>query len=253
MKKRMSPIRLLIVAMFLVIALGGGYVGFGILNPVEPDVRVLFIGNSHTYVNNVPGSVVELADANGVIVEVEVVAPGGHTLREHANDETVQGLVASGDFDFVVLQEQSERPAHYADFNRETAPSADAIARTAQAADVEVIYYQTWGRRDGSPYTGHTSYGEMQSAVTAAYDTLAADTGGEVAPVGETWRYVRRVAPHIELFDADGNHAAPPGSYLAAIVLTETIIDVRLDEAPAVAGVDDQTAGYLLNYAQSAS
>ncbi len=224
----------------------------GYILAADPDITVLFIGNSHTHVNDVPGSVVELAAANGVIVDVEVIAPGGYTLRRHAADANVQAALASGDYDVVVIQEQSQKPAHHSDFIRETAPAADAMARTANASDTRIVYYQTWGRRDGDLYTGHATFGEMQSALTNAYDTLATDTGGTVAPVGETWRYVRDVAPHIELFDADGNHAAAPGSYLAAIVLTETIVEIDLVEAPAVGSIDDDLAGFLLNYANFA-
>lgn len=246
--------RLVPLALLLSIVGVGGFTARaqGYILAEEPDIRVLFIGNSHTHVNDVPGSVVELGRANGVIIDVEVIAPGGYTLRQHAADSNVQAALASGDFDVVVFQEQSQKPAHHTDFSRETAPAADAMARTATASGTRIVYYQTWGRRDGDLYTGHATFGEMQSALTNAYATLAADSGGTVAPVGETWRYVRDVAPHIELFQADGNHAAAPGSYLAAIVLTETVADIDLSTAPGVGGVDDTLAGYLLNYADFA-
>ncbi len=223
-------------------SLGGG----------EPDMRVLFVGNSHTHANDVPGTVVALADANGTKLEVDMFAPGGWTLAQHSADGELREAIATGGYDVVVLQEQSEKPAHTSDFPRETAPSAAALARLAQTHGAEVVFYQTWGRASGSAYTGHGSYEAMQSAVSLAYESMAADNNGEVAPVGETWRYVRQVAPHIELFSPDGNHGSPSGSYLAAIVLTETIIDVELVEAPGHAGVDDTTAGYLLTYSDGA-
>ncbi len=248
-KTRTGPLAFVLA---LVLTLAPGCSAASSLFAGEADARVLFIGNSHTHVNDVPGMVVELADANGMTVEVDMVAPGGWTLSQHAADGNLREMIATGDYDIVVLQEQSEKPAHHADFQRDTAPSAEALARMAQTHGAEVVFYQTWGREQGSLYTGHNSYDAMQSALTFAYDTMAFDNDAEVAPVGETWRYVRQVAPHIELFSADGNHASPHGSYLAAIVLTEAITDVELTEAPGLGAVDETTAGYLLTYSDGA-
>ena len=49
-------------------------------------IRVLFIGNSYTYVNNIPGQVQALAKAKGISMDIARVAPGGYSLGAHWQD-----------------------------------------------------------------------------------------------------------------------------------------------------------------------
>ena len=53
-----------------------------------PDVpvRVLFIGNSYTHANDLPGMVVALSAAGGRRIVTGMEAPGGCTLERHVRD-----------------------------------------------------------------------------------------------------------------------------------------------------------------------
>src|SRR5512135_2083048 len=73
--------------------------------------RVLFIGNSYTYVNDLPSTFVQLARSGGHEVEVGVAAPGGWTLADHARSPETLSTLNSAKWDFVVLQEQSQIPS----------------------------------------------------------------------------------------------------------------------------------------------
>lgn len=77
----------------------------------EPAIRVLFIGNSYTAANDLPGMVRDLANSVGRDVEIEAVVPGGWWLRDHASSPDTLNRIAEGGFDYVVLQEQSMVPA----------------------------------------------------------------------------------------------------------------------------------------------
>jgi hypothetical protein len=77
----------------------------------KPCPRVLFIGNSYTYANDLPGMFTKLAKSGGHRVETDLLANGGWTLTDHVNtSDTLRDLQAS-QWDYVVLQEQSEYPA----------------------------------------------------------------------------------------------------------------------------------------------
>lgn len=70
--------------------------------------RVLFLGNSYTYFNNVPGILSEFARAgHQCTVETRMVAPGGKTLRDHWESAASHQALDSHVWDFVVLQDQS--------------------------------------------------------------------------------------------------------------------------------------------------
>src|SRR5437899_12313065 len=53
--------------------------------------RVLFVGNSLTYVNDVPGHYQAIAGAFLPQVSVEEVTAGGYTLAQHAQDARTDG------------------------------------------------------------------------------------------------------------------------------------------------------------------
>src|SRR5678816_986615 len=73
--------------------------------------RVLFIGNSYTYVNDLPGTFAKLARATGHDVVTGMVAAGGATLGQHASATTTKRAIDSLRWDYVVIQEQSQIPS----------------------------------------------------------------------------------------------------------------------------------------------
>ena len=71
--------------------------------------KILFIGNSATYVNDIPEALSRLATKAGYEVECAMVVKGGATLSTHANIETALGRAAfeaiEKGFDTVFLQD----------------------------------------------------------------------------------------------------------------------------------------------------
>ena len=212
----------------------------------EADHSVLFVGNSYTYYNDLPGIVETLGDANGVSIETEMIAPGGAFLHEHRFNPEVAAAIQSGDFDTVIFQEQSVAPSVLAFATENTLPAAETLDVIADNSGVRVIWFQTWGHFNGFPSEGHPNYESMQSAIVNTYDAIAERNGGTVARVGETWRRARETAG-TPLYDPDGTHPSPAGSYLAAITITETIMSATVVETPGIDTVDARTAQTLAN------
>lgn len=69
----------------------------------------------------------------------------------------------------------------------------------------------TWGRNNDT-------YEGMQQQLTENYLEMADVLDAYCAPVGEAWRRVRRECPSLQLYNSDGSHPSPAGSYLAACV-----------------------------------
>jgi hypothetical protein len=188
-----------------------------------PATRVLFIGNSYTYFNNLPALVKTLAEAAGTgPVEVRMVAPGGWRLIDHWEKGEAREALRSGKWDFVVLQEQSQLgdPLTVDGKPRVGSPAkvfAPAAARWAAEiarAGARPVFYLTWAKQ-ASP--------EDQALLNQAYSNAATEGGAVLAPVGIAWTLVREASPSIELFVKDGSHPSPAGSYLAACTLVAAI------------------------------
>ena len=212
----------------------------------EADHNVLFIGNSYTHFNDLPGIVEEIADANGVAVNTEMIAPGGAFLDEHVVNPDVIDALTSGEFDTVIFQEQSVAPSLPAFAAQRTIPAALALDRVADQSGMRVIWFQTWGRESGLPSEGHASYESMQAPIINTYNEIASQTGGAVARVGEVWQRARFSIP-TTLYEHDGSHPSAAGSYLAAAEITEALILQRIVDAPAVGSVDRDLAALLAN------
>lgn len=199
-----------------------------------PTTDVLFLGNSYTAVNDLPGLFQGLAVAAGRPVQVASNTPGGCTLGspqaglEHLNNPTSQALLAQGGWEFVVLQEQSVTPSIGYTKDHFMLPAAVGLDASIHAAspDATTLFYETWGRQSPGTWCwgswcspAFASFDAMQDALTAAYQEAAVLVGGEVAEVGEAWRLFFQENPGQGLHAADGSHPNKYGSYLAACVM----------------------------------
>ena len=218
----------------------------------EPAVRVLFVGNSYTASNDLPGMVQTLADSVGRSMEVEARAPGGWWLRDHLASADTVDTIATGDFDYVVLQEQSMVPADRNLAEKQTKPAAVGLATRASMTGADLVLFMTWGHRNGSLEVGHSSYDSMQIAIANTYDRLAASVVGEVAPVGAAWWMTLAERRDINLYQPDGSHPTRAGSYLAAAVIAGTLLDVAPTEFETDLGLGSDIALALREFATRA-
>jgi hypothetical protein len=186
--------------------------------------RILFIGNSFTQRNDLPGLIAELAEACGIQVQHELVTAGGASLRMHWNAGRALKLIEGGKFEYVVLQEQSTLPVKNATRMGENVQLFDAAIKQAGAKSV---LYMTWARQHAP---------ETQQAITDAYRSIGKETGAVVVPVGLAWELFRKKHDQPSLYDRDQSHPTLAGSYLAACVFLATLWKVKpvgIDAGPA--------------------
>jgi len=67
---------------------------------------VLFVGNSLTYVGNVPAVLSALAAANGKPFPSDMIASGGATLTQRVSDRSVVRALETNQYTALVLQER---------------------------------------------------------------------------------------------------------------------------------------------------
>jgi len=191
--------------------------------------NILFLGNSYTYGNDLPGMVKNLASAAGKSASTTMVAPGGQTLAGHVQSGSLN-TIRNGDWDVVVMQDQSQRPSFgpsYVYYN--ILPDVLALKEAIRSTNpcTLPLFFMTWGKRDGD--TGNCNNGAtalctfegVQEQLTNAYSTFAyVSQPAAVAPAGEAWAaYSNRNA----LFAGDGSHASSMGTYLTACTMLESI------------------------------
>ncbi len=203
-----------------------------------PAANILFIGNSYTYVNNVPQLVAQLADGDAALrshLVVQSATRGGKTLQELWDDEQVQRLFAAHHWDVVVLQEQSLWATTPAQVEK-TAKSFRAWVNAIKAQGGQAVLYETWARQPQSfwytdrRYVGLKNAKAMQETITAASASLATQNGAKLARVGDAFANALKADSKFPLYKEDSSHPSPIGSYLAAMVLYKAVTGRSLPE-----------------------
>ena len=193
--------------------------------------KVLFIGNSYIYTNDIPNMLKLLAASMGDTLIYDQSAPGGQTFQQHVTNPTTLNKIKAQKWDVVILQEQSQRPAfqpgQVATDVYPYAKTLDSLVRDNHAC-TETMFYMTWGRKNGDVdncpfYPVICTYDGMQQRLRESYMEMAQDNKGIVAPVGAAWKQVRDSASSIELYSPDNSHPSVSGSYLAACVFYASI------------------------------
>jgi hypothetical protein len=187
----------------------------------ERPLRVLFIGNSYTYFNNLPRLLEQVSRSAGKPIETKMVVEGGATLQDQWGKGDALKVIREGPWDFVIMQDQSTLGAFVVNGHSEVA-DPEYFQRYARMFDQEIrkvgaktIFYLTWARK-GAP-------ARDQAALNYAYISIAQELNGSVAPVGIVWQEIKREDPNLELYIKDNSHPTGVGSYAAACVLYSTI------------------------------
>jgi hypothetical protein len=191
----------------------------------ESSLRVLFIGNSFTARNDLPGLIADLASTRGKAVEHRLISAGGASLRRHWNAGEALKAINEGRYDVVVLQEQSTLPIKNAKRMHENIRLFDEAIK---AAGARTFLYMTWARGDAP---------ESQRAITDAYQSIGRELDATVVPVGLAWQRQLRAHDQPVLHDRDQSHPSLAGSYLAACVFLTALFQVS------PVGIDREVAG----------
>ncbi|MFG6380596.1 MAG: SGNH/GDSL hydrolase family protein [Muribaculum sp.] len=230
-------------------------------NQKSDSLQVLFIGNSYTYYHEMYNMVREIAAHVGqdqkIAISPTVFAPGGCTLKRHLQNGELMKAIERGNWDYVILQEQSTAPAGptrvVAENTYLDAVRLDSIVKRYNP-DAKVIFYMTWGHKYGTlhpikNYPIIDTYEGMQRRLATSYLEMAYENDAWCAPVGLAWMRVRKERPYTTLYWPDGFHPSKAGSYLAANVIYTTIVQCPY-QSSYFAGLDAELAEYLQQVAQ---
>lgn len=183
-------------------------------------MKILMLGNSFTYFNEMDQILARLLDA-----EVVAHTRGGAYLAEQLDETTEMGIrtakaLAEEQWDYVVLQEYSNGPILEAE---QFYHSVEALCEKIRKNGATPLLYATWAYHADAPKMADVGMNrdEMFDALYDAYHKAAKDNDALIADVGEAFR---KVSATTELYDEqDRYHPNLEGSTLAAKVIAETI------------------------------
>jgi len=184
-------------------------------------LKVLFIGNSHLFVNNVPARVRQRLTTAKRTVYTFTIAKGGARLKHYAGTRKISDVLRETNWNVIVLQEASAAFVSRQGQQR----FHEAVAWFVQNASptARIVLYQTWPWRAGSRFLRRrkANADKMWRDMQIEYATVIRQHPQvTLAPVGKCWMRSRNRST---LYSNDGNHAAVAGSQLAASIIADTI------------------------------
>jgi len=221
----------------------------------EPQTTsVLFLGNSYTHYNGgVEQALNQIATSKGDVVEVLSNSPGGYTFSNHCTNSTSLNYIISREWDYVILQEQSQLPSFPpAQVENESYPYAAILCDSIKSNSIctTPVFFMTWGRENGdagncASYPPLCTYEGMQWRLRQNYVEMAELNDGIVSPVGMVWKSIRDNHPTIDLYQSDESHPSNNGTYLAACTFYATLFNKSPEGAAFPTTIDATTAGIL--------
>ncbi|TNE70753.1 hypothetical protein EP331_11285 [bacterium] len=189
----------------------------------KDEIKILFIGNSYTYYNSSPELLKALIHEKFPTMEIktQLISGGGMALANHWQNEATIQTIRTGDWDYVVLQEQSKLGmAVMIDYDMYFGQTdrffeyARKFNSEITKAGAKTVFLMTWSVRDRP---------NEQAILTHAYTSIAKELHAVLSPVGLVWDDLR-TNPNINLYADDGGHPSPMGSYVSAVTLYATLM-----------------------------
>jgi hypothetical protein len=198
--------------------------------------RVLFIGNSLTYVNDLPRMVRSLYALADLQLETEMVAKPDFSLGDHWDDREAPRAIRRGRWNTVVLQ---QGPSSREDSREMLRTAVRRFAPLIAEAGATPALFSAWPHRR-----------RMEDFPRAAesYALAAADVNGIMLPVAGAWREAFELVPALDLYAPDGLHPSGHGTLLAALV----IFGALTGRSPTSLASGDEGVGLLQQAAANA-
>lgn len=186
----------------------------------EADLRILFLGNSLTYTNDLPGLVETVAEVAGHDVETLSIAHPNYGLGDHWVTGAPQ-VIREVRPDIVILQ---QGPSTLSSSRAYLLQWADSLARVAREVGARPALLMVWPP-DDPRYTF--------DAVRSSYRAAAEAVNGMFIPAGSAWLEAWEADEQFALYGPDRFHPAPLGSIVAALTVVATLFDGSLVGLPA--------------------
>ena len=182
--------------------------------------KVLFIGNSYTA--QCSKSISGLFKNESPDWSLSFHTSGGKDLAFHLADSQVTKKINSQKWDFIVLQEQSQKSGLGGKFSQSFHDSVASFSKIIRKAGATPALYLTWGRKNGDKRNSviYPTYEAMQKKISSAYLLAGEKNKARILPVGFAYTEVKKENHDLfeKLYRNDGSHPAAHGAYLVSCV-----------------------------------
>ncbi len=194
----------------------------------DDPLKILFIGNSYTFSNNLPLLVKKMGIENNkdFCIEIKAFTPAGAKLKDHLNSSCTVDTIRNGNWDIILVQGHSIEPLKNPIGFTEAATD---LIRIMNESGADVYLFETWSRQIGNPIYSEAWSGRnpdsMQKQLSMRYHRIAQNLDVTLIPIGSIWQQLIRERQEMELYSIDGSHPTQIGTYLTACIIYRYIFN----------------------------
>lgn len=217
------------------------------------EIRVLCIGNSFTYVHDADVMLKQIADSQGVDIQIGKFLAGGYTFGRHLKNVDSRKAVEFGGYDIAFLQDQSSNPARYArDKDNQVYEDFKALTENVKtySPDCRVFLERTWGYGGSENAQGFGTCENLYKYLKKGTRKMARKAHTKVSPIGAAFVKAKAERPDIMLLGPDDHHQSLEGAYLKACVNYLEITRKPFSGEVECCGVASETADFLRKIAE---
>jgi len=212
-------------------------------------IHVLFVGNSLTYVNDLPWTVQALGEMSGDTIRIGSATGPDLALVDHLNGATdAVAQIQQGGWHFVILQQGPSTVPINRDSLILWTKWFDPHIKKVNAKPALLMVWPSIDRFD------------FFDEVRKSYQQAAQAVNGVFIPAGSGWLQAWEKDASLQLYGSDGYHPSPLGTYVAALVIYERVTGKDCRNLPAKAlaaghdlGVPEATVRKLQDAAHAAN
>ena len=181
-------------------------------NIVKKDFRILFLGNSLTYTNDLPDLVRKEALQRGLKIRADMIALPDYAIIDHWVDGKARERIETGKYDFVIVQ---QGPSSLEPGKQLLIEGGRKFSELCSKNNARLCYFMVW-----PSIHNYASFG----AVIRNHEEAARVNGALLCPVGQVWKFYIDTTGSYEYYGPDGFHPSVKGSQVAAQVIVTSLI-----------------------------
>lgn len=182
--------------------------------------KILFIGNSYT--SQCSDTITELFKNESPDWKLTFHTKGGKDLAYHLAEPATEKLIGSQKWDFVILQEQSQKSGLGGKSSQGFHNAVASFSKIIRDTGSTPCLYLTWGRKAGDKKNPkiYPDYQAMQKKISTAYFKAGKNNQARILPVGLAYSKVKQQDQALfeSLYKKDGSHPSAIGAYVVSSV-----------------------------------
>lgn len=176
---------------------------FGITNAQ----KILFVGNSLTYSNDLPNILEEIAKISNETIDTKSLCSPNYAIIDHINEGKLQKILAKENFDYVVIQ---QGPSSQEEGKQMLINDGKTMKKLCDKYKIKLVYFMVWTSK---------KWYQTFDLVIENYTIAAKENNALLFPVGKIWKEYNTQKQVENLYSLDGFHPSKAGTFLAAFTM----------------------------------